>query len=491
MELIAGEYVIREIIEPGWELTTPSENAAEVALRSGDVALGVDFGNVPEARVDFGDAPDPTYPTLLSSSGALHPILPGAPVLGELIDGEPDGQPTAAADGDDTDGTDDEDGVRFTTPVEIGNLAEYDVVNSGVAGLLNAWVDFNGDGDWFDSGEQIARNEPVPGGGATTSLSYTVPAGALAGETFARFRLSTEGQLSPAGPARDGEVEDMPIEIRVPDTTAPRVTEVLVRSGGWPQALLDRLRNDGLGVGGYSIPDGPDQLDPVPYPQLDLLLTRFDEDVIVSDGDLSVSGIAQPTYGVSLQSYDSLTRTAFWRLDTAPDIDALRLRLSDAVTDLAGNALDGEWADTIFGVSGDGTPGGVFLYRLNVVVADLDQNGTVGADDLQGVLSGFTQTVPIGDFTQADFTGPGSAPDATVGADELQAVLSRFTATLPSPAQATSLASGAPAGADDALDEVTPIDFSDRSDRLVEMIRSGERDGSFLEQWRRRVEAAR
>ncbi|MAE62839.1 MAG: hypothetical protein CMJ18_01085, partial [Phycisphaeraceae bacterium] len=178
MELIAGEYVIREIIEPGWELTTPSENAAEVALRSGDVALGVDFGNVPEARVDFGDAPDPTYPTLLSSSGALHPILPGAPVLGELIDGEPDGQPTAAADGDDTDGTDDEDGVRFTTPVEIGNLAEYDVVNSGVAGLLNAWVDFNGDGDWFDSGEQIARNEPVPGGGATTSLSYTVPAGA-------------------------------------------------------------------------------------------------------------------------------------------------------------------------------------------------------------------------------------------------------------------------------------------------------------------------
>jgi hypothetical protein len=46
---------------------------------------------------DFGDAPDPSYPTLLDSDGARH--LATGPTLGVSRDIDSDGQPTAAADG--------------------------------------------------------------------------------------------------------------------------------------------------------------------------------------------------------------------------------------------------------------------------------------------------------------------------------------------------------------------------------------------------------
>ncbi len=47
-------------------------------------------------------------------------------------------------------------------------------------------------------------------------LEFEAPAGTLAGDTFARFRISTLGGLSaidPDLPAADGEVEDVPLTI--------------------------------------------------------------------------------------------------------------------------------------------------------------------------------------------------------------------------------------------------------------------------------------
>ncbi len=79
-------------------------------------------GQREEYRLDWGDAPDKPYPTLASHNGAVHRIDPDV-FLGRLVDGEADGQPTAASDGDDNHGpslTDDEDGVRFLTPLTPG-----------------------------------------------------------------------------------------------------------------------------------------------------------------------------------------------------------------------------------------------------------------------------------------------------------------------------------------------------------------------------------
>jgi hypothetical protein len=164
---------------------------------------------------DWGDAPDPTYPTLLASGGARHLFVPSF-LLGTFEDAETDGQPDLAATGDDTNIVADEDGVVFTTPVLLGTQACVNVVlQSGAAGgFLDAWLDFNGDGAW-GAGDQIFMNQPLLPG-LNSALCFPVPPSARLGPTFARFRLSSIGGLAPAGPAPDGEVEDYLVTIRQP-----------------------------------------------------------------------------------------------------------------------------------------------------------------------------------------------------------------------------------------------------------------------------------
>ena len=157
---------------------------------------------------DFGDAPDPTYPTLLASNGARHVIVPGF-FLGASVDPEPDGQPNATATGDDIDGNDDEDGVAFTTLLIPGQPAGV-TVSASVPGLLNAWIDFNGNGSWGDPGEQIFTNLLLLPG--PNPVGFGVPAGSLSGPTFARFRFSS-APVSFDGLAPDGEVEDYQVLI--------------------------------------------------------------------------------------------------------------------------------------------------------------------------------------------------------------------------------------------------------------------------------------
>ena len=74
------------------------------------------------------------------------------------------------------------------------------------AGVLNAWVDYNGDGDWSDQGEQVFLNQPLNQG--TNELAMLVPEDATTNSTWARFRLSTALDLQPTGEAPNGEVED-------------------------------------------------------------------------------------------------------------------------------------------------------------------------------------------------------------------------------------------------------------------------------------------
>ena len=159
--------------------------------------------------VDWGDAPDPTYPTLAASDGARHLVVPGL-YLGAGVDGEPDGQPGPVAAGDDDDGNDDEDGVTFDTALVPNGTASITVVASA-AGYLDAWVDFDGDGNWSEAADRIFTAEPLIAG--SNVLSFAVPATASLGQTFARFRFSSVGNLSFAGPAWDGEVEDYVVQI--------------------------------------------------------------------------------------------------------------------------------------------------------------------------------------------------------------------------------------------------------------------------------------
>ncbi len=185
---------------------------------------------VPEPRTDYGDAPAP-YPVLAADDGARH-IIPAffsdprtLCAMGNALDWAEgvylgDGIPSPLADGDDLYATDDEDGVFF--PLNAGGEAVL-VQGSNVVvrveawtnSWLSAWVDFNGDGDWDDGGENIAAGWPMVAG--FNDLTVTAPSGGPLGPTFARFRSSSMPvPLSTVGRVANGEVEDHRIVVCQP-----------------------------------------------------------------------------------------------------------------------------------------------------------------------------------------------------------------------------------------------------------------------------------
>jgi hypothetical protein len=157
---------------------------------------------------DWGDAPD-TYKTLAANDGARHQTGAGL-YLGDLIDAEGDGQPTVNADGDDLNNYDDEDGVVFGTPLVAGNAAGIQV-KASMDGILNAWLDINGNGTWADAGEHILNDVALASG--WNNLTFNIPANASAGYTYMRFRFNSSGGLDYFGTAENGEVEDYKVSL--------------------------------------------------------------------------------------------------------------------------------------------------------------------------------------------------------------------------------------------------------------------------------------
>jgi hypothetical protein len=166
----------------------------------------------PVTVLDFGDAPSP-YPTLAADDGASH--VPTGPALGGRADAEPDGLPSVDADGDDTDGLDDEDAVTFKNDLLAGEVTELEIeadVPDNDDGILDAWIDYNRDGDWDDLGEQVFNSVDLDDG--ETEISILVPSNASQGVSYARFRISSGGDLDPTGEAPDGEVEDYKVLLK-------------------------------------------------------------------------------------------------------------------------------------------------------------------------------------------------------------------------------------------------------------------------------------
>lgn len=158
--------------------------------------------------MDFGDAPD-SYHTLQANDGARHTKVTGV-FLGSTADIETDGKPNISATGDDMQGTDDDDGVQFTSPLSPGETATIEVTAS-TGGYLNAWCDFAQDGSFDAAEDQIFADELLRTG--VNTLSFRIPSTAATGGTFIRFRFDTRGLLSWKGLASDGEVEDYRITL--------------------------------------------------------------------------------------------------------------------------------------------------------------------------------------------------------------------------------------------------------------------------------------
>ncbi len=115
---------------------------------------------------------------------------------------------------------DDEDGVTFAGGGSVNagasDTAVVTIANSASADAqLFAWIDFNGDGDFNDAGEQIADGTGAFAnlGNGVVNVPFTAPDNGFSGQTFSRFRVTTETTLGSTGLAADGEVEDHVLSI--------------------------------------------------------------------------------------------------------------------------------------------------------------------------------------------------------------------------------------------------------------------------------------
>jgi hypothetical protein len=234
---------------------------------------------------DFGDAPAP-YPTLLADNGARHEEL--GPMLGATRDTEADGAPSAAADGDGVD----EDGVTFGT-LQVGALGASVTVNvQGGSGLLDAWVDFNGDGTWGGPGEQIFASHAVAEG--NNDLTFDVPSWAKDGETFARFRLSSSGALGPKGAAADGEVEDYAVSI-VPPAPSSAVFA--------PQSIISTTADSAETVAAADL-DGDGDMDVLSASKNDSTIAWYENDGSESFAEHAISTTAGGARAVTVADVD-------------------------------------------------------------------------------------------------------------------------------------------------------------------------------------------
>ena len=239
----------------------------------------------------------------------------------------------------------------------------------------------------------------------------------------------------------NGVSDNATTTLKVHGIPGPVVTNVLVGSTSWSSTFLSHLASfDSRNVGGYSLPVGSgSQLATSPWGSINQIKVVFSENVTVHQADLLLSGVNTTAYNVGggSFSYDSSTFTATWTLPQTIRLDKLLLQLnadgSNPIEDSAGNRLDGEWTNPASTTqsssstypSGDGTRGGDFLFRFNVLPGDATQNGTIDGYDLAKLLANYSQSGKI--WTDGDFTG-----DGTIDGYDLAVLLANYDKTLPS-----------------------------------------------------------
>ncbi|MBJ6611143.1 MAG: VWA domain-containing protein [Candidatus Thiothrix moscowensis] len=180
-------------------------NSNELIIDDVVIAAKQDCGN------DYGDAP-------ASYGTPSHSVTTGIHLGSVAPDTESSAQPNATASGDDNNGVDDEGGINIPAMTQ-GQTATLTAVVTGASGYLQGWIDFNGDGDFTDTGEQIATNVQDNGasdsnaGADTIGITVNVPATATTNPTYARFRWSTAINLDSTSAAANGEVEDYTLTI--------------------------------------------------------------------------------------------------------------------------------------------------------------------------------------------------------------------------------------------------------------------------------------
>jgi len=229
----------------------------------------------------------------------------------------------------------------------------------------------------------VSNGRPIGTGTVAGDGSYTATVNpALVGGTYNVLVAATDL-------AGNSGLPSAPLSVRITGTEplVATVTQVFVNGAG----LTGQTSANGVafrnlaGIDntfGYPVPAGANQLKSIPWSNgVNKIALRFSTDVaaVLQQNDLAVRGVSTATYAISGFSYDAATKTGTWTLTNPIVNDKARLFLDDALVP----SLDGEWADSTDAYpSGNGTTGGDFAFRLNVLRGDANQDGAVNALDL-------------------------------------------------------------------------------------------------------------
>ncbi|MAE68000.1 MAG: hypothetical protein CMJ18_27425, partial [Phycisphaeraceae bacterium] len=307
----------------------------------------------------------------------------------------------------------DRDGAAAIT--DVAPLRAADGTTTGAAGYsIFADLDANGVVDAADADvlrQQLGR--ALPGG------APNAPAG-TAGATTITLTGADRVVVTPDGAATTGTIDIMlqtgdgaPIDlleysVRV-ELVGPEVgAGVSLIGGGVASAAPAATAPDPL--------NAPGNVDDLPAGYYLSTANTSGAAIRVDDGD----GLIRVDYEISPGAIGTY------------QLDLLVERVNDTVLlDDAGRALAFS----------------IIAPTLTVSIpGDLNGDFVVGANDLAIVLANFTQSVPVGDFSRGDVTGPGGVPDGIVGADDLVLILGAFTNQVIPPGGSASAT-----GADDAL----------------------------------------
>ncbi|MDM8002947.1 MAG: gliding motility-associated C-terminal domain-containing protein [Bacteroidota bacterium] len=293
---------------------------------------------------DFGDAP--------ASYGSVDHLMDGRRYLGGEPDAEASQQYSDEANGDDLNGRDDEDGIKIPDLVQGAKATiQYAVVTPALTAVyFSAWFDWNGDGDFNDSGERVANNVSRSLSN-TYNLDITVPVDAIGSKpTFARFRLGPRVN-TPTGTASSGEVEDYIVKIACVNPGAPRIGTVTQP--------------------GCDVATGSVALEGLPATGI-WTLTRYPDGTTVSGSGstYTVTGLAPGTWSFTVTNQSGCTSSLSDQVvinqapvkPEAPVIDAVIQPTCDTQTgsiSLSGLPSDGNWIVRIYpggqGYNGNGT----------------------------------------------------------------------------------------------------------------------------------------
>lgn len=263
---------------------------------------------------DFGDAPY-RYDTTAYENGPRHRLSPL--MLGRYVDEEADGQNHFLAIGDDEDAQgDDDDGVSLLTNMvsaDIPTIAAV-AVYASQDGLLDAWIDFNGNGRFDHPLEHLSQNQSgpsIPLRQGLNTVSFVVPSTAVPGNTFARFRISSSGNLLSTGEATDGEVEDYRWTI---EDASQTTTVMLNRATGFPMEEPQRNLTINSSASMLEIREGGSTIVSLPLPIAIQIHGSATDDIISLPSASSLTS-NRVTFDVG-QGFDSLTFQASSSFDT-------------------------------------------------------------------------------------------------------------------------------------------------------------------------------